>query len=685
MTTTAKKLISLTAPATILAAEQVADGAKKGPRKFEAEFYTGGLLDLEGWDHPVVVDLAGMEKSKILVADLDHDRTKRVGNFELVNDGKTLKAIGVASAATAARDEVVNSADDGYQWQASLEARPKKMEFVRAGASVEVNGQKFTGPIYVARASTLKGFGFVSHGADDDTSVSIAASRTDKEHAMDAGFKSWAENMLVGVDVESLPAEALANLQADYAGQNGTRKKIVGTDAMNDKVAEASRRQQIFARAEAASDQALDSGRHASVLAIREARDAAIKSGLSARDFEYELRIADMDNAPPRVSPADRGLSNKILEAAVCMAGMLDGHEKMFDDATLQAAHDRFRHGIGLKELVMICAQANGYQGSGFNIDIEVQRAAFGMLPQYSRNIQAASNLSLPYTLANTANKFIREQFMFVDQAWREIASVRSVRDFKQIQTTSLTGSMMFDQIGADGEIHHGQVGEQRYVNQADTYAKMFAINRKDLINDDMGALTQVPRRLGRGAALKLNDIFWAEFLNNGSFFTAGNNNVNTGVADMTLGGLSATELIFQSQVDYDSMPLGSAPRTLLVPTALNAAALTLMASERIIDGTSTAAQGDANIWRGRFKVVSTPYLSNSNYTGYSAAAWYMLGDPNDLPVIELVALNGRIEPVVETADADFHTLGIQMRGYSDIGANLQEPKGGVRADGGSS
>jgi len=106
------------------------------------------------------------------------------------------------------------------------------------------------------------------------------------------------------------------------------------------------------------------------------------------------------------------------------------------------------------------------------------------------------------------------------------------------------------------------------------------------------------------------------------------------------------------------------------------------MSSERLIDGTASSTQGDANIYRGRFRVESSPYMHNVAYTGYSAAAWYLLADPAVMPVIEIVALNGRVEPTIETADADFNVLGVQMRGYSDVGVNLQEYRGGVRADG---
>ena len=42
--------------------------------------------------------------------------------------------------------------------------------------------------------------------------------------------------------------------------------------------------------------------------------------------------------------------------------------------------------------------------------------------------------------------------------------------------------------------------------------------------------------------------------------------------------------------------------------------------------------------------------------------------------MIEVAFLNGQESPTIETADADFNMLGIQMRGYHDFGVNLQEP-----------
>jgi hypothetical protein len=81
-------------------------------------------------------------------------------------------------------------------------------------------------------------------------------------------------------------------------------------------------------------------------------------------------------------------------------------------------------------------------------------------------------------------------------------------------------------------------------------------------------------------------------------------------------------------------------------------------------------------------RVEVSRYLANAQYTGNSAKAWYLLAEANDLAVIEVAFLNGQESPTIETAQADFNVLGIQMRGYHDFGVALQEPKGGMKAKG---
>lgn len=686
------RIIAMTVPVAVTASASEGE-EKPQPATFEATFYTGGPLEIANWDEPVVIDLAGLQNGNVLVANLDHDSSKRVGNFTVTNDGKSLVAHGTASAATAARDEVVNSAANGYMWQASLEVQPHKngVELLKSGKTATVNGQVIAGPAYITRRGTLKGFAFVSHGADDNTTASIAAiAATQKEKSMKAEVKQWIEAM--GFDVESLTDDQITKIEANYDGRQvkAEPKKLKLDDAIAAKAKDVERVDTITEIALKACDR-----RPYEIEPIKQLANTAIEEKWTVEKFRLELLEATL---PPADSPfissvgRNKGLSNRVLEAAICSAGRLSTLEKHFTDQELQVAHDRFRHGIGLKELFVIAAEANGYRTSGYNVDINVQRAAFGMANPYSR-IQAGggfSTIDVANVVAATANKFLHEGWMAVDLTPLRIAAIRPVRNFQQTTTVSLTGHLQFEKIGADGEIKHGTLDDLTYTNQADTYATMLAITRKDIINDDLGALTAVPRRLGRGGALKLNDIFWTEFLGlvSANFFASGNSNINTAVADMTIGGLAATETIFMNQTDPDGKPLGIMPKIVLVPTALKATAVALLDAQRgssvLITGAS-ATIPNANVFQGRFRVESSPYISNSSYTGYTSAGWWMLADPNECPVIEIAALNGRVEPTVETADADFNVLGVQMRGYSDIGVNEQEKRGGVYADGGSS
>ncbi len=686
-TRTNKPIIAIAAPVTITAGETVE--GKQGPAKFVTTFYTGGALNINGWDMPVVVDLAGLKQGNVLVANLDHDSSKRVGNFAVANDGKSLVASGTASAATASRDEVVNSALAGYQWQSSLEVNPTKVDEVKAGKTVEVNGQSFTGPLYVTRAGTLKGFGFVSHGADDNTSVTIAANAaSNKEIVMRKEVKAWAEKIYSGVvDFDHISPEMVATIEANYDGNQPIvpKKRIKLDEGIDAKQEEADRVEGITEIALNACDK-----RPYDIKAIKELAQSGIEGKWTVEKFRLELLEASLPPAHTVFSTRkDSRLNNRIIEAAILQAGRLPDIENAgYDDQTLQAAHDRFKGRIGLKQLLLLSAQAGGHNDGNMEVTKDVLRAAFGVSIQRPVHGAGFSALDISTILSNTANKYIMRGWNMVDQTFLRIAKIQSVRDFKTITTVSLTDSLRYEQVGNDGAIKHGTLGEIVYTNKADTYAKMLSITRQDIINDDTSALTDVPMKLGNGAMKLLNHIGWTEFLAlvSASFFASGNSNINTGVADMTVGGLAATEAIFRNQTNPDGTPLGLEAKILLVPTALRPAALTLMNSELLI-GSTTADKptGNGNIWRNRFTVESSPYISNSVYTGNTAVGYWLLSDPQELPVVAIAALNGRVEPTVETAEADFNTLGIQMRGYSDVGVKRQEYRGGVYADGGSS
>lgn len=135
-------------------------------------------------------------------------------------------------------------------------------------------------------------------------------------------------------------------------------------------------------------------------------------------------------------------------------------------------------------------------------------------------------------------------------------------------------------------------------------------------------------------------------------------------------------------QVDGDGKPIGVMPAILLVPTALSATGTQLFKSMELRDTTASTKYPVSNPHQGKFRVEVSRYLANAVYAGNSAKAWYLLAEPADLPVIEVAFLNGQESPTIETAEADFNVLGVQMRGYHDFGVALQDHRGGLKSKG---
>jgi hypothetical protein len=371
-----------------------------------------------------------------------------------------------------------------------------------------------------------------------------------------------------------------------------------------------------------------------------------------------------------------------VLEAAICMAGKTKDAEKRFKPEVLQAASSRYRNGIGLQEMILEAAIANGWHGRSFrHAPKECLRAAM----QRPDSLEAGfTALSLPGIMSNVANKFLLEGYETVEDTWQQVSSTAPVSDFKERTSYRLAVDGKFEKVGPGGRLKHGSLSEESFTNKAETFGKMFGITRQDIINDDLGAMTAVPRQIGRGAALELNSVFWTEFLaDNDTFYTTDRGNYfEGGTSVLSIASLTEGELLFLNQVDPNGEPMAIAPSLLLVPNALNVTASQLANDTEVRDNTTSKVYTTSNPHAGKFSVVRSSYLSNSTITGNSTTAWYLMASPSDIPVIEVVFLNGQQSPTVEEADADFSTLGIEMRGYFDFGVAKQDYRGAVKSKG---
>jgi hypothetical protein len=215
----------------------------------------------------------------------------------------------------------------------------------------------------------------------------------------------------------------------------------------------------------------------------------------------------------------------------------------------------------------------------------------------------------------------------------------------------------------------------------------MFRLSRTDMINDDLGAFDDMRTRVGGGGGRKLRKVFWATFLNNSSFFTTGRGNYITGATSNLLVdgvGLQLLLLAFRALADATTQRIGGQPKLLLVPPELEFVAQRLYQSTNVNSGGAATAETipDANIHANKYKPVVASELSDSTYTGYSATAFYLLRDPKELPSIVVSFLDGVQAPTVEASEAEFNTLGLDIRGYFDFGCDLAEYLAGAKSKG---
>jgi hypothetical protein len=649
------------------------DAQAARPRRFHMDAYTGGPMVVAGWRFPVVVDLNGLTVRGGAKVYLDHDRAARVGHIDGIQvEQGSLSVSGVISSTSQAAREVVADADNGYPWQASIGASVREVEFVGEGKMVTVNGREFAGPVNVARRAALQEVSFVGNGADEQTSASIAAGIAGEKEIMDGSDKTKTVDggMAGGAAAASEGAkEPVVQAQAPIVAPvsaGAVAGGVIAADPVADMRAQAAAEEERIAavRKVCGTD-------HADITA------KALREGWDVTRTELEVLRADRPKAPAAYV-VDQTVNGAVLEAACMLTAKLAGVEEVHDEKTLDAASRRFRGGIGLQELLLEAAWANGYTGRNFRDSREVLRFAFG------KDLHAGfSTVDIGGILSNVSNKFLLDGFFSVERTWRNICSVRNVGDFKTVTSYRLIGADQYQPVAPGGELKHGTLGQEQYTNKADTFGLLLSIDRRDMINDDLGAITLVPRKLGRGSGLKINDVFWTNFLANSDFFKAANKNYLTGAdTALTIDGLTKAEVAFLDQVDSEGKPIGIMPAIILVPTALSAMGTQLFKSLELRDTTSSTKYPVANPHQGKFRAEVSRYLANTKYTGYSAKAWYLLADPADLPVIEVAFLNGQESPTIETAEADFNVLGIQMRGYHDFGVALQDPRGGCKAKG---
>lgn len=662
---------------------QAAEGDNKKP-VINIVAYNGGKLNLRNFAYPVVMAVSGIKIPATVPFLVEHknDVDSILGQGKVTKVNGTLVASGEATGTGAKAMTVINNASNGHTHQASIGANPVEAKFVDKGVTIQENGRSFTGPLVHVTKSELLEVSAVAIGADrEGTELDIAAmfgidngnngveapNFRRKESGMNKEMLKWIQATL-GLDEEAVLAlseEQQKKIEAHYAASmevenddDSTEEDASGIEAKVSMLEEELRISQISA---ACGD------------GFEDLKKEAISKGWKLDTVKATLgqieKLRDSRENAPNVMVRGANTDAKTIEASVAMA------YTNLDDKALEASYgaevmeqaDKMRNAT-LKEIMATACHIDGVSAPSIGSDPHTwAKAAF-------------STRTFPTLLSNVANKTMLASYNQRQSVATAVSKKMNANDFKtHTQARAIAGGGM-QKVTDGGELKHGTIEDKKYTYDIDTYGELLGLTRQDIINDDLGAFAVLPEQMGFDAWQTREELFWTLVLDNSdNFYASGNGNLLTGAGSaLSITGLDAAATKFEKQTDEKGRAIALTPEIMLVPSELSATADGFYTSTNLITG-EDATRTEKNVKMGKFMPYSTPFLSNSAITGYSATAWYLFANPNILPSYVIAYLNGRETPIVEETDPDPRFLGRTFRCYYDVGVAKWDPKGSVK------
>ena len=275
---------------------------------------------------------------------------------------------------------------------------------------------------------------------------------------------------------------------------------------------------------------------------------------------------------------------------------------------------------------------------------------------------------AFPGILSNVAHKSMAQAYQSAPTTYQLWTAQGSNSDFKDATRYRLSEADTLEKLNESGEFQAGGVTEGAAKTSIATYGRMFFLTRQAIINDDMGALQQLPAIYGAAARRMINKMVYKILQSNpkvegAQLFHADHKNLCA--EDISIEGLAKMKAAMAKQKNIKGTEyLNIQPAFLICPVELEVQAAQLISS--VVD--PTKANATPNPFANKMTVISEPELED-------AKAFYLAAAAGIAPTIEVTSLNGNLTPTMERAE-QFDTLGIKWRIYMDVGVNLLDYRG---------
>lgn len=311
--------------------------------------------------------------------------------------------------------------------------------------------------------------------------------------------------------------------------------------------------------------------------------------------------------------------------------------------------------GLSMIDMARDCLRVRGVAMTGLSTAKIVERA-----------LHSTSDFAL--ILGDATGRTLMETYRVSESMLKQAGRQVNATDFRTRHRLKLSEGPELEALNESGEIKAGTLAEAKETYKLATYAKRVGISRQIIVNDDLGAFSDLARRMGQGAAVTEAKLIAKLLVDNAklsdgkAMFHADHGNLAAAGAAPSVDTLSTARTAMRRQKTLQGNPMRVTPTFFVVPPELE----TL--GEKILAEIAAAKVDDANPFAGRLKLVVESYLTN-------AAAWYLAAEPAETDGFEWSYLDGEEGPQIDTRSG-WEIEGAEIKVRLDFGAGFVDHRG---------
>lgn len=342
-------------------------------------------------------------------------------------------------------------------------------------------------------------------------------------------------------------------------------------------------------------------------------------------------------------------------------------------DIALVEAGREFR-GMRLLDMAREAIEMVGGNARGM-MPQEIARAALGCDRQAVRAAGMHTTSDFPILLGGAVNRTLRDSYAQAPQTWRPLGQQTTVPDFRTTTRAALGDISALEEVKEHGEYKYGKLEEEGAPIRVAKFGKIIAITWESIINDDLGALTRIPRAYGMAAAQTESNLVWNLLLSNPNYtdgkaiFVAEHGNLAGSGGAINTTTLGAARAAMRKQQSKAGAFLNVEPRYLVVGPDKELEAFQFTSSNYV-----PAKNADINDSRNTSLIV----IVDARITGNQ---WYLYTEPGLVDTFEYAYLEGEQGVFTETREG-FEVDGVEIKARLVFGAAWIDYRGAYKNPG---